>query len=84
MHPSHPSYATLVEIERGLPSLADRPIQLIWGMRDWCFTPQFLDRFLEFFPTAEVHRLADAGHWVVEDAPEQIIPLVEKFLGSRA
>jgi len=53
---------------------------LIWGMRDWCFTPKFLERFLEFFPAAEVHRLADAGHWVVEDAHERIIPLVEKFL----
>ena len=49
-------------------------------MRDWCFTPQFLDRFLDFFPQAEVHRLADAGHYVVEDAHEQIAPLMEEFL----
>ena len=27
-------------------------------MRDWCFTPKFLDRFGDFFPQAEVHRLA--------------------------
>jgi haloalkane dehalogenase len=49
-------------------------------MRDWCFTPAFLGRFLEFFRNAEVHRLADAGHWVVEDAHEQIVPLVEEFM----
>ena len=84
MRPNHPSYAQLVEIERGLPTLANRPIQLIWGMRDWCFTPKFLDHFVEFFPDAEVHRLADAGHWVVEDAHERIIPLVERFLGISA
>lgn len=82
MRPGHPSYAELVKIERGLATFADRPTQLIWGMRDWCFTPRFLDRFLEFFPRAEAHRIADAGHWVVEDAHEQIIPLVEKFLND--
>jgi pimeloyl-ACP methyl ester carboxylesterase len=82
MNPGHPSYAKLVEIERGLSTLADRPVQLIWGMRDWCFTPQFLDRFTEFFPSAEVHRIADAGHWVVEDAHEQILPIVKRFLSA--
>jgi cis-3-alkyl-4-acyloxetan-2-one decarboxylase len=53
---------------------------LIWGMRDWCFTPEFLGRFLDFFPEAEVHRLADAGHYVVEDAHEQIAPLIADFV----
>jgi pimeloyl-ACP methyl ester carboxylesterase len=76
----HPSYATLMEVEHGLERLADRPVQLIWGMRDWCFTPWFLDRFLEFFPRAEAHRIADAGHWVVEDAHERIAPLIERFI----
>jgi haloalkane dehalogenase len=73
----------LTAIERGLPALADLPALLIWGMRDWCFTPHFLDRFVEFFPTAEAYRLADAGHWVVEDAYEQIIPLVEQFIAKQ-
>ncbi len=44
------------------------------------FHPRFLERFLEFFPAAEVHRLADAGHYVVEDAYERIVPLLEDFL----
>jgi pimeloyl-ACP methyl ester carboxylesterase len=75
----HPSYSALLEIERGLPSLAHLPTALIWGMRDWCFTPCFLDRFREFFPDAEVHRMVEAGHWVMEDAAEQVIPIVERF-----
>jgi pimeloyl-ACP methyl ester carboxylesterase len=80
LSPRHPSYSTLLDIERGLPGLAHLPTALIWGMRDWCFTPHFLDRFIEFFPKAEVHRLADAGHWVLEDAGEQVIPIVEQFI----
>ncbi len=79
LSPRHPSYAALAELERGLPRLASRPWMFIWGMRDWCFTPAFLDRFLEFVPAAEVHRLADAGHYVVEDAHERIVPLVKDF-----
>ena len=78
--PRHPSYAALAEIEAGLSQFRQKPVCLIWGMRDWCFGPEFLDRFLEFFPAAEVHRLADAGHYVVEDAHERIAPLIEEFV----
>ena len=55
-------------------------------MKDWCFTPHFLERFLEFFPAAETHRFADAGHYVVEDAHERIVPILQEFLAraSRA
>ena len=65
-----------------ISTLKSRPWQFIWGMQDWCFTPHFLERFLDIFPQAEVHRLADAGHYVIEDAHEQIVPLVEKFLAA--
>jgi len=80
LHPSHPTYDTLARIEAGLAKFRNHPVCLIWGMRDWCFTPRFLDRFLDFFPQAEVHRLADAGHYVIEDAYELIVPLVQMFL----
>src|ERR1051325_10965718 len=80
MRPRHLGYTTLRNIELGLPRLRDCPWMFIWGMRDWCFTPQFLARFLGIFPAVEVHRLADAGHYVVEDAYERILPLVEQFL----
>jgi pimeloyl-ACP methyl ester carboxylesterase len=80
--PRHPTWQTLERIEAGLPGLADRPIQLIWGMRDWCFRPECLDRFLMHWPQAEVHRLADCGHYVVEDAHERILPLVRQFLAA--
>lgn len=79
LHPNHPSYDTLTAVEQGLASLANRPVCLIWGMRDWCFTPHFLERFRDFFPHAEVHRLADAGHYVVEDAHEEIVTILRRF-----
>lgn len=82
LSPRHPSYDTLARIEQALLSLADRPTKFIWGMRDWCFTPAFLERFLEFFPRADVLRLPAAGHFVVEDAAEEVLAAVEDFLRS--
>jgi haloalkane dehalogenase len=80
--PDDSTWGRLSVIEQGLRSLADRPSCLIWGMRDWCFRPDCLDRFLEAWPRAEAHRLADVGHWVVEDAPEEALAIVEQFLES--
>jgi haloalkane dehalogenase len=76
------TWQLLAAIERGLPAFADRPIALIWGMRDWCFRPDCLDRFLEAWPRAEVHRLPDVGHWVLEDAPNESQVIVEEFVGK--
>jgi pimeloyl-ACP methyl ester carboxylesterase len=81
--PRHPTWKTLEQIESGLPSLADRPISLIWGMKDWCFRPECLERFVNHWPNAEVHRLDDCGHYVVEDAHERIVPLVRQVLARQ-
>lgn len=80
LRPQHPSYPTLRHIEEGLPQFRQHPVCLIWGMQDWCFTPAYLDHFLELFPAAEVHRLPEVGHYVVEEAPEQVIAALESFL----
>jgi haloalkane dehalogenase len=79
---SHPTWQTLADIESKLPTLADRPALLLWGMRDWCFRPDCLERFVTAWPQAEVHRIADVGHWVVEDAPEESITLMQNFLAK--
>lgn len=78
--PRHPTWQTLTEIERGLPALADRPALLVWGLRDWCFRPDCLERIQQAWPAAEVHRLADVGHWVLEDAPEVAVRIARDFL----
>ncbi len=80
LSPAHPTWHTLGKIEDRLPQLAHLPQLLVWGMRDWCFTPECLDKFCDAWPTAEVHKLADVGHWVVEDAPEEANQLLADFL----
>lgn len=82
--PQHPTWNRLAELESALPSFADMPIQLIWGMRDWCFQPTCLDRFAQHWPHAEITRLNDIGHWVTEEAKEQVGELVTEFLQRTA
>jgi len=78
--PGHVSYDALREIEAGLSGLRDRPMTIFWGMRDFCFTVKFLDEWIKRFPRADVHRYADAGHYVVEDAHERILPVLNAIL----
>lgn len=80
MRPSHPTWATLQAVERGLAQFASHPILIGWGGRDFCFNDHFLARWREIYPRAQVHRIADAGHYVLDDAREEIVPLITGFL----
>ena len=82
--PAHPTWRTLGEIEDALPSLADLPVNLTWGMRDWCFTPECLRRFQAVWPDAQVREISDAGHWVVEDAPAEVEATLRELLQRTA
>jgi hypothetical protein len=72
------------EMIAGLPALADKPVKIIWGMKDPCFHPGILRRVAARFPQADVVEIANASHLVLEDAPEQSIAAVEDFLRSAA
>jgi cis-3-alkyl-4-acyloxetan-2-one decarboxylase len=80
MSPSHASWATLQAAERGLAEFRDRPALIIWGGRDFCFNDLFLERWRKELPQAEVVRIADAGHYVIEDAREEAVPRIASFL----
>jgi haloalkane dehalogenase len=82
--PGDPAYDELSRIQAGLPSLAGRPALILWGGRDFVFDHHFLAEWRRRLPAAEVHEFADCGHWVLEDAADRIIPLVERFLTAGA
>ncbi len=77
---SHPTREFFLGIDTNLKVFADCPVLLIWGEQDFCFTTYYRDGFIEQFPNAQVHSFADASHWVLEDAHERVLPLVESFL----
>ena len=81
-HPPFPSAPYMAGPSRDRAATTDAgrpPLPAHLGHRDWCFRPLCLDRLQRIFPQAEVHRIADAGHYVIEDAHEKIIPWVRDF-----
>ena len=79
MNLDSPSYPVVKEIEEKLQLFREHPVQIIWGAQDFVFNDHFLKRWQEIYPQAEVHRMADAGHYVLEDAHEKIIPMMQNF-----
>ncbi|WP_146577698.1 alpha/beta fold hydrolase [Neorhodopirellula pilleata] len=84
LKPSHPTYDTLSELELNLKDFDHLPIQLIWGMKDWCFRPECLWRFEQIWPNARVQELATTGHYVMEDSPEETLATIASFLQAPA
>jgi haloalkane dehalogenase len=78
----HPTHATLMELESKLPTLKHLPIRLVWGMRDWCFRPSCLERFQALWPDAKTVPLQDVGHYVMEEAPEDVVSNVQSILAG--
>ena len=84
MEPSHPSYEVLKNIQEHLWLLEGKPCLLAWGMRDFCFTPEFLSVWQQYFPKAESYQFQNAGHYVLEDAKEEILPLIRQFIAKHS
>ena len=80
--PRDPSHGTLRAVEDRLETLAQKPMLICWGLRDFVFGESFLREWLRRFPRAEVHRFDDAGHYLLEDAGEEVGELVSRFLGE--
>jgi pimeloyl-ACP methyl ester carboxylesterase len=78
----HRTDAVLRQLEQDLSKLADLPKLLVWGMRDWCFRHECLNRFLLHWPDATTVRLPDVGHYVIEDDPQGTHEAIGSFLGS--
>jgi len=76
----HASHAELKRVEAGLAGLSDKPTLLLWGMRDWCFTPAFLAQWRKRFPCAEVVEYPQAGHYLLEDEGADAILRIGDFL----
>lgn len=78
--PQDKAWPLLEQAGRRLPEFADRPALLGWGLKDFVFDKHFLDGFRAALPNAEVHAYEDAGHYVLEDKHEILVPLIRDFL----
>ena len=77
---NNPSYRVIKQLDNNLKLFLNIPMLICWGEHDFVFDSDYLDEWIRRFPDAEVHRFAEAGHYVLEDASEKIIPIVDRFL----
>jgi len=75
-----PAFATMTATGEALHLLADKPILILWGLRDFVFDRDYFNEWCKRFPRAEAIGFNDAGHYVIEDASATIVPKVREFL----
>lgn len=66
----------LAEVEALLPRLADKPALVVWGDADIAFREQERQRFLTALPRHTAVVVPGAGHYMQEDAPDEIIDAI--------
>jgi len=81
--PRHRSWETLIEIEAGLNRLVGKPMLICWGGRDFCFSRHFFEEWQRRFPGAEAHYFQAAGHYLLEDAPDDVGARIRHFLNRQ-
>ncbi|GAB4275086.1 MAG TPA: alpha/beta hydrolase [Opitutae bacterium] len=82
LNESHESYSTLATLENNLYMLSEADIAFFWGGQDFVFTKDFLDAWIQRFPKAAVNYFEEAGHYLLEDAHEEVIPKIRGFLSA--
>jgi len=80
LSPRDRAWPLLERVGAALPSFADRPALIGWGLRDFVFDQHFLARFRTDLPGAEVLAFEDAGHYVLEDSHARLVPAIRRFL----
>ena len=61
--------------------LIERPVTLLWGEADSCLGLELIDGSERYAEDLSVHRIADAGHFVHQERPEAVNPLLLSALG---
>ncbi len=69
----------LAQCEAGLASLREKPALIVWGDADFAFRPKERARFETSFPNSRTVMLTGAGHYIWEDAPDEIAAAVNAW-----
>jgi haloalkane dehalogenase len=82
LSPDQPSFATMKGIEGKLSRL-NVPTALIWGKDDALLEVNALTQmWKQIYPHSELHLIPRAGHFLQEDAPEEVVAAIKGFLTS--
>ena len=77
-----PGFDYVEDLQNHLHLFRNTPVLIAWGLKDEVFDIHFLNKWIEYLPQAQVHRFEDCGHYVLEDAQEEIGKLIHDFLAK--
>lgn len=77
--PGDRSWPIVNEVSEKLEQFREVPMLICWGRKDFVFDDAFLAEWRRRLPEADVHVFEDAGHYVLEDAHEEISKLMREF-----
>ena len=80
MERDHPSRGALEATAAGVAQFRKNPVLIIWGGRDFCFNDSFYAEWRARLPESDALYLADAGHYVLDDALDEVLPRFAAFL----
>jgi cis-3-alkyl-4-acyloxetan-2-one decarboxylase len=76
---SDPGYDIVFGTEMARSLFLETPTLVLWGMKDFVFDRHFLAAWRHHYPHAEVHTWPDCGHYLLEDAPDEVIMRRREF-----
>jgi haloalkane dehalogenase len=80
LKPGDRTYDLVSTVADGINQFRSIPKLICWGELDFVFDRHFLEEWQQRFPDAEIHRFPDCGHYILEDAEEEVVPLIKRFL----
>jgi cis-3-alkyl-4-acyloxetan-2-one decarboxylase len=82
LKPGDAAYDAAKTVDNQLHTLKHIPKRVIWGRKDFIFDDAFLNEWKRRCPEAQVDVLENAGHLVLEDAPESVCKLIDAFFDT--
>ncbi len=82
LKPNDAAYDAAKFIDSKLHTLEHIPKLVIWGRKDFVFDDAFLNEWKQRCPEAQYEVLENAGHLVLEDAPDHTCHLIDRFFNS--
>jgi haloalkane dehalogenase len=78
--PGDRAWDAVLRVEEKLGSLRNVPTFIGWGEKDFVFDGHFLAEWGRHLPDAQVKTFPEAGHYVLEDARDELVPLIRDFI----
>ncbi len=80
LKPGDRTFDLVSNVADALERFSELPTLICWGLQDFVFDHHFLAEWERRFPLAEVHRYQECGHYILEDAKDEVVQLIGEFL----